>query len=52
MLLPLQLRTASGVQSWFSTISVFGAPNDVTLDGLAIESFFPADDQTRSSILG
>ena len=32
----------------FSTISVLGAPLDVTLEEVAIESFFPADDTTAA----
>jgi hypothetical protein len=32
--------------SFFSTITVFGTPLDITLAELAIESFFPADAQT------
>lgn len=32
--------------SFFSTITTFGTPRDVTLDELFIESCFPADEQT------
>ncbi|RRO14712.1 hypothetical protein EIL87_18365 [Saccharopolyspora rhizosphaerae] len=32
--------------SLISTTTVFGAPKDVTLAGLAIETFFPADERT------
>ena len=34
------------VCSFISTVTIFGTPNDVTLQELAIESFFPADDFT------
>lgn len=44
--IPLQLRTDHGVLSAISTTTVFGTPVDITLEELAIESFFPADDQT------
>ena len=44
--IPLQLRTEHGVLSAISTTTVFGTPVDITLEELAIESFFPADDQT------
>jgi transcriptional regulator with XRE-family HTH domain len=44
--LPLRVRVDDGVLSLFSTISVFGAPNDVTLDELAVEAFYPADEHT------
>jgi transcriptional regulator with XRE-family HTH domain len=46
VVVPLQLRTDSGVLSLFSTTTVFGTPRDVTLAELAIESFFPADRAT------
>ncbi len=32
--------------SWFSTITTFGTAQDITLQELYIESFFPADDET------
>lgn len=51
VLLPLQLRTPAGVLSFISTVTVFGTPHDVTLQELAVESFFPADDFT-AQVLG
>jgi len=47
VLLPLELTTARGVISMFSTITTFGAPHDVTLSELAVETFYPADDHSR-----
>lgn len=44
--IPLRLRTGQGTLSFFSTTTVFGAVNDITLDELAIESFYPADEET------
>jgi len=44
--LPLQIRTDIGVLSFISTITVFGAVHDITLEELAIESFYPADERT------
>jgi hypothetical protein len=38
------------VLSFISTISVFGTPLDVTLSGLAIDSFFPTGEQTRFAL--
>jgi hypothetical protein len=32
----------------FSTITTFGTPRDVTLSELAIETFYPADSESRS----
>jgi transcriptional regulator with XRE-family HTH domain len=46
VVIPFRVRTDFGVLSFFSTITVFGTPLDVTLAELAIESFFPADPQT------
>lgn len=47
---PLRLRTPLGVLSFFSTTTVFGTPVDVTLSELAIEAFFPADQQTSAAL--
>jgi transcriptional regulator with XRE-family HTH domain len=46
VVVPLQLTSASGLLSFFSTTTVFGTPVDITLSELAIESFFPADAAT------
>jgi transcriptional regulator with XRE-family HTH domain len=43
---PLRLATIHGTLSFFSTITVFGTPIDITLSELAIESFLPADAET------
>ena len=49
IVLPLRLRhPRAGELALFSTVSVLGAPLDVTLDEVAIESFFPADDRTAA----
>ncbi len=48
--LPLQLRTAMGVLSFISTITVFGTPVDITLSELALETFFPADPFTAQAL--
>ena len=36
--------------SFISTVTVFGTPHDITLQELAIESFFPADDFTAKAL--
>ena len=36
--------------SLFSTLAQFGTPEDVTLDDLKIELFFPADPETEASL--
>lgn len=43
LVVPIRLRTSSGLLSFFTTTTVFGTAVDITLDELAIESFFPAD---------
>jgi transcriptional regulator with XRE-family HTH domain len=50
VLLPLKLRTDTGVLSFISIVTVFGTPHDITLQELAIESFFPADDFTAGEL--
>lgn len=44
--IPLRLQTADGELSFISAVTVFGTPVDVTLSELAIETFFPANEQT------
>ena len=41
--MPFQFRSEAGVLSLISTTTVFGTPVDVTLQELALETFFPAD---------
>jgi transcriptional regulator with XRE-family HTH domain len=43
IVVPLRLRTPSGVLNLISTTTIFGSPVDVTLQELALETFFPAD---------
>ncbi|MGK6354620.1 helix-turn-helix domain-containing protein [Sphingomonas sp. DT-207] len=47
---PLRLDTPLGALSFLSTTTIFGTPRDVTLDELAIEAFFPADEQTMERL--
>lgn len=50
VLLPIRLRSASGILSFVSTVTLFGTPHDITLRELAIETFFPADDFTAAEL--
>jgi transcriptional regulator with XRE-family HTH domain len=54
LFVPLRLRQPEGdtVLSMFSTFATFGTALDVTLDELSIESFFPADEATKSYFRG
>ncbi|QYY28873.1 MULTISPECIES: helix-turn-helix domain-containing protein [Cupriavidus] len=45
--LPVTLRAGAFRASLFSTITTLGIPQDVTLQEMRIECFFPADDATR-----
>jgi hypothetical protein len=46
--LPMHFRVHGMDLRFFSTMTVFGSPLDVTIAELAIESFFPADDSTAA----
>jgi transcriptional regulator with XRE-family HTH domain len=48
--MPLQFRSPSGVLSFISTTTIFGTPVDVTLQELALETFFPADETTAEAL--
>ncbi|MDR6537463.1 transcriptional regulator with XRE-family HTH domain [Variovorax soli] len=47
---PFQFVMPQGVLSFISTTTIFGTPVDVTLQELAVESFFPADAQTAAAL--
>jgi transcriptional regulator with XRE-family HTH domain len=48
--LPMHFRLDDGTElRFFSTMTVFGSPLDVTIAELAIESFFPADEATAAA---
>jgi hypothetical protein len=48
--IPFRIKTTSGVLSFFSMTTVFGTPVDVMLSELALELFFPADDDTAVAV--
>lgn len=50
IVVPLKFRTPAGVLSFISTTTIFGTPVDVTLQELAMETFFPADDFTLQAL--
>jgi hypothetical protein len=50
VLMPFQFRTAAGMLNLVSTTTVFGSPVDVTLQELALETFFPADDARAAAL--
>lgn len=46
----LRVGGPEGELTFFSTVSTFGTPLDVTVAELVIESFFPADDATAGAL--
>lgn len=50
VLLPMVLEAPEGTLAFHSTMTTFGAPHDVTLAELALETFLPADDATRAAL--
>jgi hypothetical protein len=46
VVMPFCFESEHGMLSLISTTTIFGTPVDVTLQELAVESFFPADDFT------
>ena len=47
---PLSLHTPGGVLNFITTITVFGAPHDVTMAELAVETLLPADAATAAAL--
>jgi len=50
VVVPFQLATPNGLLSFISTTTIFGTPVDVTLQELALETFFPADEATAQAL--
>jgi len=48
VVVPLRLRHDGGELAFFSIVASFGTPLDITVAELAIESFFPANDETAA----
>lgn len=51
LMVPMVVDTEVGTLSLCYVLSVFGAPRDVTLDEIAIETSFPADEPTRAALV-
>ena len=52
LLVPCRLLVAGHELSLFTTLTTFGTPRDITLDELAVELFFPADEATEAILRG
>ena len=48
LVIPLRLSSEHGELALLYTTTVFGSPRDVTLDEIAVETFFPADARTAA----
>jgi transcriptional regulator with XRE-family HTH domain len=48
--MPMKFRSPAGVLSFISTTTIFGSPLDVTLQEIALETFFPSDEFTRQAL--
>ncbi len=48
LLVPLELDVGGQELSFFSTLTTFGSPRDITLEEMTIELFYPADATTES----
>lgn len=50
LLIPFELQLGTQRLSLFTTITTFGTPCDITLDDVAVELFFPADQTTADAL--
>jgi hypothetical protein len=48
----MRLATEGGELALLYTTTLFGSPRDVTLDEIAVETFFPADAPTARALRG
>jgi hypothetical protein len=46
--LPVEFARADVEVSYFSMVTTVGTPQDVTLQEIRVEAFFPADERTRA----
>jgi transcriptional regulator with XRE-family HTH domain len=52
LLVPWRLQLGDVELSFFTTLTTFGTPQDITLEELAVELFYPADEQTEAALRG
>jgi transcriptional regulator with XRE-family HTH domain len=50
--LTINYKSNNSTLRWFSTHATFGSPQDVALQEMRIETFFPADETTRAALNG
>ncbi len=49
-MVPLRYRADHAELSFLSITAMVGTPMDITVEELAIESFYPADDRTAAAL--
>ena len=47
---PLALHSPAGTLNFITTVTVFGAPHDITVSELAVETLLPADEATATAL--
>jgi len=50
LMIPWRVDVGGVVHSYFTTLTSFGTPQDITLAELAVELFYPADDSTEAAL--
>jgi transcriptional regulator with XRE-family HTH domain len=50
VVMPLKLRSPAGILSFIGTTTIFGTPLDITLQEIALETFFPSDEFTMQAL--
>jgi hypothetical protein len=48
VVIPMILRIGGRELRLFSTITTFGTPMDITIEEIAVESYYPADPQSAA----
>jgi transcriptional regulator with XRE-family HTH domain len=48
LILPIEMDVGGKIARMFSTVTTVGRPQDVTLEELHIEAFYPADEESKS----
>jgi hypothetical protein len=51
LILPMELNLNGKIARMFSTVTSVATPHDVTLQGLHVEVFYPADAETEARVL-
>ena len=51
-ILPIEMKIGTKRFNWITTLTSFGSTQDALVQGVLIESFFPADAETRAHFEG